>query len=372
MEQSAPVPEHVAERAGAPRVLLGAVGGAVVLGSVAFVLGTGAEITAAHGTALGAGVTAIAVAGGGARLPRAVGLTLGLLAALAGHLALTWSYTVASFPYVDMVRPWGMEWSPYPVLRPPVAVLVLLAVLPLALGAVRSRARLLARLLGVLACAVLLTFWAVPRWHEMDLIAPEGVVPDLPTHLPLPGRVGKGDTPAVIGGRLVELHWSEYSFNAAPVRVLPYLVHKELALASLAHGMHWSLADRKVASGALAAGTARWQGTVRAAAWEVQRGVSTGWLYVHVAALPVWGVLALLLLWGRPFPRLLRGATGLVRVLVYAPPLANLALLVVLVGARLPDVGARGVRVLVESAGLLACAVVVDRCGRRAGGADAS
>ncbi|MDO9280589.1 MAG: hypothetical protein Q7U06_01705, partial [Pseudomonadota bacterium] len=337
MEHTAPAPDRETQPTRAPRALLGVVGGAVVLGMVAFVVGTGAELTPTHLVALGAGVTSLAVAGGGARVPPKVGLTLGLLAALAGQLALTWSYSVASFPYVDTVRPWGMDWGPYPVLRPPVAVLVLLAVLPLALGGalaavaplapvtkgVRRRAPTLRgtfRTVGVLACAVLLTFWGVPRWHEMDLIAPEGVVPDLPTHLPLPGRVGKGDSPAVIGGRLVGLHWSEYSFNAAPVRVIPYLVHKELALASLAHGMHWSLADMKVASGALSADAARGQATIRAASWEVQRGVSTGWLYVHVAALPVWGLLALRFVWGRPLGRRsMRGATWLLRALLYAP-----------------------------------------------------
>jgi hypothetical protein len=372
-----------AEVPGAPRALLGAVGSVVVLGVAAVVVRTGAELTPVHLLALGAGVASLGIAVG-ARIPRRVGLTVAVLAALAGQLALTWSYSVASFPYVDTARPWGMEWGPYPVLRPPIAALLLLAVLPLALGVahagahggarpVRNTLRRTARGLGVLACAALLTFWGVPRWHEMDLIAPEGVVPNLPAHLPQPGRVGTGDTPAVIGGRLVGIHWSEYSFNAAPARVVPYLVHKELALASLAHGMHWSLADMKVASGALAPETARWRASLRAVTWEVQRGVSTGWLYVHAAAIPVWAFLFFRLVWGRPFRRPLAiGTTWLLRVLVYAPPVANLALLGVLVGARLPDVGSGGGRVLVESLGLLACAVGADICGRRLGGADAS
>ncbi|MDP2313360.1 MAG: hypothetical protein Q8P41_10675 [Pseudomonadota bacterium] len=354
------------------RVLQGVGGGAVVVGLGAWLVATGTEVTVAHGAALGGGGAAALMSLAGRRIPAAVGATISLLAALAGYLALTWSYRVASFPYVDTVRPWGMDWGPYPVMRPTIGLLVILAALPGALGAVPEgvakgarRARGALRAVGALACALVVAFWAVPRWYEMDLIAPEGVVPDLPHYLPRPGWVGQGDTPAVMGGALVRIHWSEYSFKGAPSRAISYVVHKELALASLAHGMHWSLADMKVASGALPAASAARQASVRGALWTAQRGASTGWLYLHLAAVPAWVFLAFRLVWGRPLdPLLRRGAFGILRVLIYGPPIVNLALLGGLVVTRLPDLGSGGARVLVESLGFLGCAALIDLGGR--------
>ncbi len=333
-------------------------GAVVLVGAGAWLGARGAERAPVQLAALASGGLAVLGAALARRRPGWAAVAAGG-AGLVGATAASWAYEVVSFPHVDLVRPWGMDWSPTPLLRPTPGLFLLLLVVGRAFGP-PGRGRVLARALGVGACAYVVGWWLVPRWYEMDLIAREGIVPDLPSFLPQPGRVGEGDTPAVLGGRLVHLNWTQYAFQMEPLRAAWYVAHRELAVAALAHGLHREIAQAKVAAGSLAPDVAAAHATVRAALWSVQRGASVAWLYAQAAALPLLAATALRLLWGRPGPRWATVTRWVLLLLLAAGPVVNLALLAGGALAGLPDVRSGALRVVLESLGLLAAVCAVD------------
>lgn len=283
----------------------------------------------------------------------APGLATGALMVLLG---LAWSAPTVSFPAIDAARPWGMDWDPTPLTHPP-TLLALVLLLVGGAGAVGTWKRRLAfRAPLLLVAGGLVTWWSTPRWFEMDLIAPEGVVADLPSFLPQPGDIGAGDTPAFVGGTLRHLHWSQYSYEARPILALDKTLHRELAVAAIAHGMRLEAAP----------GT-EVQRRVRAGLWRAQNALVATWLGLHVACVAVVALLALWGLTGRGLTPRLGAVTRLTLAITLALPSAvNLLFSATLAALGVGDVRTHGLEVALIASAELACVGLLLHAGSRA------
>lgn len=290
---------------------------------------------------------------------------LALVGGLAAVLAVGWSYDAVPAPYVDTVRPWGMDWEPYPLLRPTFGTMLLLGLAPAAFFAASRLGRVALRILTVALCGGLLAFWLTPRWYEMDLVANEGIVPDMPEYLPHPGRVGPGDTPVVIGGELHQLHWSQYAYRRTPAEALWFVAHRELAVAGITHGMHWSLSDAQVASGQLDPATAASRAHARSVLWELARGGSTAWIYSQAAGVLVW-VWTILRSLRAPGPREAWVHRQALRLLGLGGPAINLVLLLGMLVTRLPEAWSVAPRIFLESTAWILAGLTLERVAREA------
>lgn len=276
-------------------------------------------------------------------------LSLALGCGLFGYLAWTWAYTVMPFPFVDMIRPWGMDKGPYPIFRPMLGFLILSASLPGAFFAKGLR-RWVLRGLSVAGLGVALSFWSLPQWYEMDMIDASDVYPDMPFFLPKPGWTGEGESPVILEGQLKHVHWTEYSYNALPLRALPFVARREEVLARLAWGMQVEL-EHKTGGSAI--------GSLRAACWTLQMMVSKVHLYMQAALLPLFWIVVLI-----PWriARLDRLFVWLARALVWMIPLSNLLLLTL--GLALPEVQSSLPFALISTLGLSLAVALIDYTGR--------
>lgn len=279
-------------------------------------------------------------------------LSLALICGLFGYLAWTWAYTVMPFPFIDMVRPWGMDKGPYPIFRPMLGFLILSAALPGAFFAKGLR-RWILHGLSVVGLGVALAFWSLPQWYEMDMIDAADVYPDMPFFLPKPGWTGEGDTPVILDGQLQHVHWTEYSYNALPLKALPFVARREEVLARLAWGMQVELEQSLgKAGGSLL-------GSLRASCWTLQMIVSKVHLYMQAALLPFFWILVLI-----PWriARLDRLFVLLARILVWMVPAGNLLLLGL--GIFLPEVQSALPFALLSTLGLCLAVALIDYTGR--------
>lgn len=279
-------------------------------------------------------------------------LSLALVCGLFGYLSWTWAYTVMPFPFIDMIRPWGMDKGPYPIFRPMLGFLLLAAGLPGAFGANGLRSWVLWGL-SVGGLGVALSFWSLPQWYEMDMIEAADVYPDMPFFLPKPGWTGEGETPVILGGQLQHVHWTEYSYNALPLKALPFVARREEVLARLAWGMQVEIEQSlDKHSGSVVE-------SLRATCWTLQMLLSKTYLYMQATLLPMFWILVLI-----PWhiARLDRFFVGLARALVWMIPLGNLLLLGL--GIFLPEVQSTLPFALISTLGLSLAVALVDYTGR--------
>jgi hypothetical protein len=298
------------------------------------------------------------------RLPRAVLAWSTFFLALGAWLLCAWSYTVVSFPFVDVIRPWGMDKGPFPVVRPMFGLLLLLFALAvirperIVVGGVRG----LLKGIGVVGCLVLLGFWSVPRWFEIDVITSEALQLDAPDWVPRPGRVGEGESPAVVGGTLQHLHWTQYAFKRAPALTVHALVVREQALSSLAWGMQWELDEVK---GKADSGLAHFRALARRVLWTIQRAISAANVYLQVASLPAW--LCLLVCFARRRPlrlRVARVVEGLLLVQTLGVFLVNTFLVAATLICFLPEGTSKAWIAGLQSLGMVAVCLGIRQAGR--------
>lgn len=343
-----------------PLVLGGAMAGAAV---VAWVKLNGLALTVGH-----AGVIAFAVlvvvTGALARRAPKLALYSCFAAGIFGYLAWTWGYDVVSFPYVDMIRPWGMDKGPYPVLRPMLGYLLCLGFVPVMLGAHGVRRWAFAAM-AVLSLGIGVQFWASRQWFDMDMVAEEHIYPDMPAFLPRPGWVGRGESPMVVDGHIARVHWTEYSFIAYGVQALPFVARREELLARLAWGL---VADmEQPGDGPAAAAAVSRRSTARMVGWSTAIAASWAQLYYQVGALPVLVGLVGLCAAVPGWARVGRALLWLTRVGVWGVPLTNLFLLVVGFAGGLPEVTMAWGEATAVVLGLLAAVAAVDFAGSQLG-----
>lgn len=330
-------------------------------GVAAWVGLNGLRLTVGHAGVIGFALLVVATGAFAHRAPK-VALSTCFAAGIFGYLAWTWGYDVVSFPYVDMIRPWGMDKGPYPVFRPMLGYLLCLGFVPIVLGA-RGWRRWAFALLAVASLGIAVQFWASRQWFDMDMVSDEDIYPDMPAFLPRPGRVGAGESPMVVDGHIARVHWTEYSFIAYGVQALPYVARREELLGRLAWGLVADLEQRGRSGSASTSRTS----TARGIGWSTAIAASWGQLYYQVGALPVLvglvGVCAAAPSWSRAGRALL----WLTRLGVWGVPLANLFLLAVGAGGGLPEVTRAWGEASAVVFGLLAAVAAVDYAGSELG-----
>ena len=218
----------VAGRAPGSLALPLVLGGTLTVAAVGAWVGlNGLALTVGHAGVIAFAVLVVVTGALSRRAPKPA-LYACFAAGIFGYLAWTWGYDVVAFPYVDIIRPWGMDKGPYPVFRPLLGYLLCLGFVPVMLASKGARrwawAALVVASLGIPA-----QFWASRQWFDMDMVSEEHIYPDMPAFLPRPGRVGAGESPMVVGGHIARVHWTEYSFIAYGVEALPYLARRGAA-----------------------------------------------------------------------------------------------------------------------------------------------
>jgi len=227
---------------------------------------------------------------------------------LLGQAVRAWP--VPGLPVVDPLRMESLDMT----MRSHAAALVLLAVLPGALGR-GGRWRIGLRLVGLVLCAVGVHALVVPQSWQVHALVPGG---------------GGARVPVLTEQGLEQRGWMTTVIPpVAPVAAIRHLRASETALAAVAQGMHLAAAGGPQRDPHARARTRLW--TLRAGALRVV-------LALRVAQLPLLGLAALALPFGGLVPR--PAAAGIriaLAVVVLAIPACNALLLLACTVSGLPD-----------------------------------
>ena len=337
------------------------VGGGVltIVGVLGWIGVMGLSPTVGHAGVLGLAALVVGLGAAG-RWPRAA-LWACFAAGVFGYLAWTWGYDTVAFPYVDVIRPWGMDKGPYPVFRPMLGTLLCLGFVPL-VRAARGWRRWAWAALAAASLGISLQFWTARQWYEMDMVAETDAYPDMPSFLPRPGWVGTGESPMVVDGRIAWVHWTEYSFVAPAVEALPFVARREEVLARLAWGL---AADIEQHNSGPDGGGVSVRSTARTIAWSTAIASSWAQLYYQVGTLPVLVALLGFSVAAPESVRVGRALGWLTRLGVWGVPLINLFLLAVGLVGGLPEVTTALGEASAAVFGILLAVSAVDFAGHR-------